>query len=178
MKRTAEFVSPQHAFLKALAHWKVDFIVVGVSGINYYAKDARQIISTMDYDIFIRPEVENLERAIKAVLKQGCSISYLVSGQKLASIRKPSAKLCEELVRKRSVLVAAGPYHTIYDLVQEISGFTFDQMKVRAAKMKDKKLGFSFQVGRLADLLESKRKAGREKDILFIKKFKDVLLNP
>ena len=155
MKRAAEFVSPQHAFLKTLSRWKVDFIIVGVSGIKYYARTAREVLSTMDYDVFIRPEAKNLERAIKAVLKQECSISYLAPGQKLVSIRKPNLKLCENLVRKKSVLVAAGPYHTIYDLVQEISGFTFEQMQVRAAKMTDKKLGFSFQVGRLEDLLNS-----------------------
>jgi len=176
--RSADFLSPQHAFLKALSREKVEYLVVGVSGINYYAKDARQVISTMDYDVFIRPDAENLLRVVRAVLRHKCGLSYLNQDKKLVAIHKPNLRLCSKLAENKSVLLATGPYHTVYDLVQEISGFTYDQMRAKAVKLKDKKLGFSFSVGRLEDLLESKRRAGRPKDILFIKKFKDVLLNP
>ena len=51
-------------------------------------------------------------------------------------------------------------------------------MKRRAVWMKDRELGFRFRVGRLEDLLESKRMANRDKDRHFLARYKRLLLEP
>lgn len=171
-------VSLHHSLLKSLLKHKVDFVIVGVSGINYYAQNASHFLSTMDYDIFLKPDIENLYRTLKVLMQQDFNVCYKTSSQKLKLIQKPSKTLCEKLVKNKSVLIAEGSSHAVFDLLQQISGFTFQEIKKCAVKMRDKKLKFAFPVGRLEDLLESKRLANREKDIFFLKKYRNMFMDP
>ena len=43
----------------------VDYVVIGMSGINYYARSAMETFGTQDYDIFLRPAIENAARALR-----------------------------------------------------------------------------------------------------------------
>ena len=175
----SDFISPHHLLLRALKRRRVDFVVIGVSVINYYARDTREIISTGDYDIFIRSGVVNVERALEVLLKEGCSVSYKPRGiEELVPVRRSGLEVCRKIVQDKSVVIAVGPYESVFELVQMISGFTFEEIKRRSVKMRDWKLRTTFPVGRLEDLLESKRVANREKDRLFLQKYKDILLRP
>ncbi len=160
-----EIPNPYHLLLKALTASKVDYVIIGVSGINYYAKDARQVLGTADYDLFIRPTPENILRALRCFLRGGYEVA----------VPTPNLTLCRRLAKERRTLVAEGPYHMIVEGLLRVSGFTFDEMAAKTVWMKDSQLKFQFPVASLQDLLESKRVANREKDRLFLAKYKSVL---
>jgi hypothetical protein len=53
---------PASAFevgLAALAAARVDFVLVGVGGINFYARDPAHSIATLDVDVLLAPRVAN-----------------------------------------------------------------------------------------------------------------------
>jgi len=43
----------------------VKYVVVGMSGINYYASRAQETFATQDFDIFIKPTIINVKKAIE-----------------------------------------------------------------------------------------------------------------
>jgi len=47
----------------ALARAGVEFVVVGVGGINFYARDGAHAFATLDLDLLLAPERDNLRRA-------------------------------------------------------------------------------------------------------------------
>ena len=153
--RPDDLPNPYHLLLRELTRSGVDYIVIGVSGINYFAKDARQILSTADYDLFLKPTPENIRIAWKAFRKSGYSVA----------------------VREGRTMVAVGPYQLVVEGLLVVSGYKFDELKRNAVWMRDRKLKFRFLVGSLADLLESKRMANREKDRLFLARYKRLLLD-
>ncbi len=74
-------------FIKCLTTQKVKYIVTGVSGINYYADNASQIIFTQDYDIFIKPTLNNLKKTLDILKKLKFSI-YIQGKQIKISLKK------------------------------------------------------------------------------------------
>jgi hypothetical protein len=158
-----------------MAQSKVDYVIIGVSGINYYAKDARQILGTADYDLFIRPTTENILNAILCLTREGYHVTVPVAPGRWKGVTKPSRTLCERLADEKRTLVAEGFYHQIVEGLLEISGFTFEEIKNKAVWMKDAQLRFRFPVASMRHLLESKRAANREKDRHFLAKYKSLL---
>jgi hypothetical protein len=57
-RQSKSLPNPYHEILRDLSRARVEFIVIGVSGINYFAKDASQVLSTADYDLFLKPTPE------------------------------------------------------------------------------------------------------------------------
>jgi hypothetical protein len=51
----------------------VPFFVVGVSGINFYATDASNVVATADVDVLLAPRVEALRTALAALDAAGFS---------------------------------------------------------------------------------------------------------
>ncbi len=164
-----------HPFLKRFQKTGVDYLLIGVSGINYFAKDARQIISTADYDLFIRPTPENILKALQALRKEEYETAALTASGQLRSTGRLTPMLAKRLARTKRTVVGTGPYQLIVELCLEVSGFTFDEMKRNAVWMYDKELKFKFLVASLPDLLKSKQVANREKDRLFLAKYKRIL---
>jgi len=62
-------LDPYLEVIKNFNRYKVKYVVIGVSGFNYFAKDAREMVVTYDYDIFINPEFSNVKKTIK-ILKR------------------------------------------------------------------------------------------------------------
>jgi hypothetical protein len=173
--RTKPLPNPYHLLLRELTGAGVEYLVIGVSGINYFARDARQVLSTADYDLFLRPSPENLERAWKAFRKGGFTV-VVRKGDHTLALRKLTHPALERIVRKRRTLVAVGPYQLMVEGLLAVSGFTFEKMRERAVWMKDRELRFRFLVASLEDLLESKRLANRAKDRLFLARYRRLLL--
>jgi len=174
-KRPTSLPNPYHLLLRELTRSGVDYIVIGVSGINYFAKDARQVLSTADYDLFLKPTAENVVRAWKAFRKGGFSV-VVRQGDHMRALRRLTSATGGKLVKQGRTLVAVGPYQLVVEGLLVVSGFTFDELKRRAVGMRDRELNFRFEVGALKDLLESKRIANREKDRLFLARYKRLLL--
>ncbi|MBI2119562.1 MAG: hypothetical protein HYT97_08050 [Elusimicrobia bacterium] len=174
MSRKFELVNPYHQVLKQFNILKVEYLVIGVSAINYHAPSSLHIISTMDYDVFIRLTVENVMRCLKSLENSDFSCCYKLKSGSLRPIKMISKGLASRIFREGSIIVAEGPYKTIVEILFDVSGFAFEDMVKRAVYMKDKNLNFSFPVACLDDLIESKRIAGREKDIQFLAKYKTL----
>jgi hypothetical protein len=153
----------------------VEYIVIGVSGINYFAKDARQILSTADYDLFLKPTPDNVVRAWKAFRKGGFAV-VIREGDRTRVLRRASLRIGSRLIQEGRTLIAVGPCNLMAEGLVAISGFTFDQLKKHAVLQRDRKLRFGFWVGSLKDLLESKRVADRDKDRLFLVRYRRLLL--
>jgi hypothetical protein len=174
-KRQTFLPNPYHLLLRGLTRAGVEYIVIGVSGINYFAKDARQVLSTADYDLFLRPTLENVARAWKVFRKSGYAV-VVRRGDHTRALRRLTPPAGARLIKQGRTLVAVGPYQLLVEGLLAVSGFTFDELKRKAVFMRDRKLGFRFLVGSLEDLLESKRIANREKDRLFLARYKRLLL--
>jgi hypothetical protein len=172
--KRATLPNPYHEVLRELTRAGVDFVVIGLSGINYFAKDARKILSTADYDVFLEPTPENVARAWRAFRKSGFTVAVR-KGDRMRALGRLTTKMRDQVVENRQTLVALGPYQLIVESLLAVSGFTFKEMSQRAVWMKARELDFRFRVGHLADLLESKRVANREKDRLFLARYKRLL---
>jgi hypothetical protein len=57
--------------LAALARARVEFVVVGVGGIDFYARSPAQSFSTLDLDALLAPAVDNLKRALSVLAGLG-----------------------------------------------------------------------------------------------------------
>ena len=57
----------------ALANAGVEFVLVGVGGINFYARDGAHAFATLDLDLLLAPEPGNLRCALEALSAGGFS---------------------------------------------------------------------------------------------------------
>lgn len=57
--------------LAALGDAGVESVVVGVGGINFYARTPADAFATLDVDTFLAPAVENLELAVSVLSDLG-----------------------------------------------------------------------------------------------------------
>jgi hypothetical protein len=147
---------------------KVNYIVVGVSGVNYYAKNAMQIIMTGDYDIFLDPELKNVMNALK-VMK---NLDFVITSAD-SEIKRLSSGKVEKIVSSLSTLVCENHYGNLVELCLRISGFTFDDLLKNSNSFNAGRV--NIKVGALEDLLYSKEIADRPKDRLFLEKYKFIL---
>ena len=147
---------------------KIDYLVIGVSGINYYAKDSRQIIMTADYDIFLKPELRNVRESL--LVMQSLEYAIVIGGR----IRKSfSDKTVQGIIKKRSTIVCENPEHNLIELCLEVSGYLFEKLNQNAHFFKAGK--DKIRVANLKDLLRMKMFANREKDRLFLRKYATIL---
>jgi len=136
----------------------VKYVVVGMSGINYYASQAKETFATQDFDIFIKPTIENARKAISIVRKLG----YALEGSPV-----------EKIVREKSTILATDPYGIAIELMLAVSGYTFGEMESDATIFTAQNI--PIKVAKLKKLLQSKKLAGRKKDKLFLKRFELLL---
>jgi hypothetical protein len=143
----------------------IRYVVVGMSAINYYAQDSREIFSTQDFDIFIKPTIENVKKAVQAL--KGINYSLAVGTSEFQD------RMLKETVRDKRTILAVDPYGISIELILAVSGFVFNEMEKDASIFLVGKT--PIKVAKLAKLLESKRQADRKKDRIFLKRF-DALL--
>lgn len=147
---------------------RIDYIVIGVSGINYYAKDAYQLIMTADFDIFLNPEIKNILKSIKALKAKGFTVAT-----KEGTIRRISKTGIKDIVNRGMSLTCSNHYGNIVDLCLQVSGFTFEELNKSVNVFKAGKV--SIKVAYLNKLLKMKEIAARDKDELFLGKYKLIL---
>lgn len=143
----------------------VKYVVVGMSGINYYASEAKETFATQDFDIFIKPTIENVRKAISIFRKLDYSLIVNKSTLEDSSIKKT--------VRQKSTILASDPYGIAIELILAVSGYTFNEMERDATIFSVQKI--PIKVAKLKKLLQSKKLAGRKKDKLFLKRFELLL---
>jgi len=156
--------SPFREALAALARAGVDFVLVGVGGINFYARDASEVVRTVDLDVLIRRRVEALRAALEALGAAG--FAFEAGGAPFLDAADES--VLARIVESGANLAAVGRGARI-DLMLSMTGFGFEELATDAERFR---LGdVEVSVGRLEKLLRSKELAGRAKDREFLRLF-------
>ncbi|MBI4710532.1 MAG: nucleotidyltransferase [Nitrospirae bacterium] len=127
--------------MKLLKESKVDFVVIGATAfpVHGYAR------STLDIDIFIKPERLNAERALHALKKFGYDVTDVE---------------IEDLLRRKLLI---RQYAVESDIHPFVKGITFEQVWKNKVKAK---FGNTFvYFASLDDLITMKKAAGRNKDL-------------
>jgi hypothetical protein len=141
----------------------VPFFVVGVSGINFYAADASHVVATADVDVLLAPRVEVLRAALSALHAAGFSFH---------AGREPFVDLEDEAVLRTGLargatITAQDESGARLDLMTSGLGLDFDDLAADAVSFR---LGeVEVRVGRLEKLLRAKERAGRPKDVEFLR---------
>jgi hypothetical protein len=162
----SEGVSGFARALAALGAAGVEFVVVGVGGINFYARTPAEAFATLDVDALLAPAAENLRLALAVLASLG--YAFEAGGE-------PFVDLDDSLVLRRIVenganLTALHAESSELDLLTSISGFEYSSLSEDAAEFDV--AGVRIRVGRLVKLLRSKEASGRPKDVEFLRAFK------
>lgn len=143
----------------------VRYVVVGMSGINYYAREPSEAFATLDYDVFLEPTLHNVTQAIHGLSEVGFTLGTTTGQLEPEQLTR--------LVRDRRTLVATTPEGMTIELLLEVPGFSFSELARDAATFTVR--GVPVKVGRLTKLLTSKRVAGRPKDRTFLQRYQALL---
>jgi predicted nucleotidyltransferase len=160
-----KFYDPYAELIDRFNRKGVSYVVVGMSGINYYARDARGTFSTQDFDIFVNPTIPNIKKAVSILKELGYSV--MVNGQEAQEER------IKDAVRRKNTIIATDAYGVMFELILAVSGYTFNQMELDAVIFDVSSV--PIKVARLNKLLMSKKAAARDKDKIFLKRFRALL---
>jgi hypothetical protein len=158
-------VSGFAAALAALGVAGVQFVVVGVGGINFYARTPAQAYSTLDLDALIAPNVANLRTALGVLSRLG--YGFEAGGEPFVDVDDDS--ILRRVIENGANISALHDEAGQIDLLTSISGFDFAGLAEDAATFDV--AGTPVRVGRLQKLLESKAVSGRPKDLAFLAAF-------
>ena len=164
MKRSA-FKDPYQVLINHFNRRGISYVVVGMAGINYYAKNASEMFSTLDYDLFLQPTLHNVEKAVQCLEALGFTLS-----SRIGILKGPDLK---QVVRQRMTLVATTQEGIMIELLLKVSGYPFSELTKDAATFTVE--GVPVRVGRLSKLLRSKRLANRPKDRQFLQRYRFLL---
>ncbi len=156
---------PYLAAIRALNRVGVQYVIVGMAGINYYAQRPSEAFATMDYDLFVNPTLPNVRKAAGQLGRLGFSRGTTEGALQTGALR--------ELVRNRRMLVATAPDGPMVELLLAVSGYTFAAMARDAVTVTIR--GTPVKVGRLTKLLRSKQLAGRPKDRQLLARYRSLL---
>lgn len=160
--------APGSAFevgLAALAAAGVDFVLVGVGGINFYARDPAHAIATLDVDVLLAPRAANLRAALRALSE--CGFRFESGAEPFLDIDDDSA--LATIVERSATLCARHSSAAQLDLMVAITGFSYEELASDAVRFEV--AGNEISVGRLGKLLRSKQLSGRPKDVAFLESF-------
>jgi hypothetical protein len=150
--------------LRSLARAGVDFMVVGVVGINFYARDPEERVITQDLDVWLRPEVTNLSRALLSLQKDG--FRFEAGGEPFVDLADDL--FLQNVIRSGGTIVGRRPPDVPrLDLMLALHDFSFEKERDRGRRFlaQDE----AVRVASVETLLLSKERAGRPKDIEFLR---------
>lgn len=157
--------APHLLALRRLNRARVDYLLIGVMGINHYATEPGAVYSTLDCDLLLRPTLPNLRRAVRALLSEGYRLES--GGEPLGT---PDAWLLERILRHRAAVTALKAGSLAIDIVLEGSGFSFSAWRRRRRIFRAGNI--AIPCGDLDQLLLSKRLTGRRKDRAFLRLYR------
>jgi predicted nucleotidyltransferase len=149
--------------LVALARARVDFVVVGVGGINFYARDASQAVETRDIDVLLAPRAEVLRDALAALAAAG--FSFEAGGEPFVDL--DDLPVLARVIERAAVVTAVDADGARVDLMLSGAGLRFDEVFAEAVRFRVE--GAEVRVGRLETLVRAKELAGRPKDVEFLR---------
>jgi hypothetical protein len=138
----------------------VRFVIIGLSGANYYARSARALFLTQDRDLFLPRDPDNTLAAWRA-----CEALHLDLFCGDEPLDRPRDRfLAERVVANQALTSATDGAGLEADFTFVMAGFDFERAWKRRRVFRVGKV--NMPVARLADIVESKRRAGRDKDRL------------
>jgi len=146
----------------ALSARGVRFVVIGVWGVNYYAPSGSALFSTLDRDLFLPPDPDDLLAAWE--VSESLGFALLAGAAPHDSPR--DGVLARTVVERRALTRASDARGTDVDLSLVMGDFDFET--VWAERQVFEVAGTPIPVARLAHIVTSKAAAGREKDRLFL----------
>ena len=157
------------AIAQCLIDANVRFVVIGVSGVNYYASSSAEVFHTYDRDLLLPLDPKNLLRAWRVCQERGLE---LLSGHE--PLDRPRDDMLAQAVVQRAALTRASDGAGLdLDLTLVMTGFDFETVwRDRQIFLVD---GTEIPVARLTHIVESKALAGRKKDLLFLETHKEAL---
>jgi hypothetical protein len=145
-----------------LSRAPVRFVVIGLSGVNLYARSASEVFTTQDRDLFLPPDPDNELTAWGVCESVGLD---LFCGDE--PLDRPRDRfVAERVIANRALVRATDGAGLDVDLTLVMAGFDF--ATVWKARRIFRVEGVEIPVARLAHVIESKRRAGRDKDRLFL----------
>jgi hypothetical protein len=155
--------------VRSLVRERVRFVVIGLSGANYYARSGGDLFVTQDRDLYLPLDPANVLAAWKACEAAGCDL--LVGREPLDQPR--DRRLAERVVATRALVRATNGAGLDVDLTLVMTGFDFD--RVWAGRRLFRVDEVEIPVARLRHIVESKRLTGRQKDRLFLAAHADMI---
>ena len=144
-------------------------MVIGVSGANYHALPGQTLFATQDRDLFLPLDVDNELACLETCDRLGLELT--ANDQPLE--RPLDRLLAERVVANAATVRADASTGLQVDLNLLMAGFEFEE--VWGERTFFAVGGVRIPVARLEHIVESKRTAGRDKDLLFLKEHRDVL---
>ncbi|MBI4263136.1 MAG: hypothetical protein HY657_02065 [Acidobacteria bacterium] len=153
----------------ALAARAVRYLLIGVSGANFYTPRMMPKFVTEDWDLFLPPDSENLVRAWGACDDAG--VDVWLGDEPLD--RPRDRWLADRIIERRALTRVTGPGDLKVDLTLVMKGFDFETVwnEHRVFKVED----VDVPTARLLHIVTSKQAAGRLKDQLFLTTHQDAL---
>ena len=153
----------------ALSAQRVRYLVIGVWGANYYAPSGSAMFTTLDRDLFLPADPGNLLAAWRVCRDNGFDLFA-----RTEPLDEPQdSELARSVVERRALTRASDGMGTDVDLSLVMSGFDFEAVWP-ARRIFDVE-EIAIPVARLSHIVESKARAGREKDRLFLATHRAVL---
>lgn len=153
---------PYLALVRELRRKKVRFLLVGVFGINHYAAAPALEFSTLDCDILVKPDPQNLLKTLSALEASGYRLE--TGGEPLG---KPDLWLMAKIIGNRASVSALKNKTAQVDILTAVAGYSF--ARLYAARRLFKAGGTLVPVASLKHLIDSKRICGRRKDLEFLR---------
>ena len=147
--------------VRSLLRRAVRFVVIGLSGANYYARSARTLFLTQDRDLLLPPDPDNALAAWRAC--EALELDLFCGAEPLD--RPRDHHLAERVIANRALVRATDGTGLDVDFTLVMAGFEFETVWSERRVFRVDRL--DIPVARLAHIVESKRRAGREKDRLF-----------
>ncbi|MEX2208211.1 MAG: hypothetical protein WEF50_18465 [Myxococcota bacterium] len=151
--------------MAALAGAGVEFVLVGVGAINFYARDPAHAFATLDVDVLLAPRVANLRLALRTLA--ALDFRFESGGEPFLDVGDEA--ILATIVGRGATLCARHPSSAQLDLMVAITGFTYAELASDAIRFRVS--DSEIPVGRLAKLLRSKQLSGRAKDRAFLEAF-------
>ena len=156
---------PYRAVIQQFNRSGVRYVVVGMAGINYYARNPSETFATLDYDVFLDPTLRNVEQALRCLKALSFTVGTATGALAAADLKG--------VVRDQRTIVATTAEGVTIELLLRVSGYPFSDLAKDAATFTVRRV--PVRVGRLTKLLRSKKLAGRSKDRQFLRRYQALL---
>lgn len=160
---------PFGSLARALAGRAVRYVLIGVSGANFYAPKTGGRFVTDDYDLFLPSDPDNLVQAWAS-----CDDAHMELWLTEEPLDRPRDRwLADRIVERRALTRVTGPDDLKVDLTLVMKGYDFETVwkERRVFRVETAEV----QTARLTHIVASKQAAGRQKDQLFLATHKDAL---